>query len=88
MLAPDGAYEAQGYRTEEKKRSQAEYQRRKSVADEGREKGWFDDGQGERIDGAPCTTCHKILCTCDVERENEEMRKRGYEDPFERIKDR
>ena len=86
--AADGAYEAQGYRMEEKKANQEEYERRKAVAKRGKELGWFEKGEGEKIEGEPCAKCHKILCTCEYEKQQEQMRKRGYEDPFERIKDR
>jgi hypothetical protein len=86
--AADGAYEAQGYCTEEKTRKLKEYARRKRIADEGKEHGWFQNGDGERIDGHPCAVCHKILCTCEFAKEQEAMRRRGFEDPFERIKDR
>jgi len=86
--AADGAYEAQGYRMEEKKANKEEYERRKAVAKRGKELGWFEKGEGEKIEGEPCAKCHKILCTCEYEKEQEQMRKRGYEDPFERIKDR
>ena len=67
--AADGAYEAQGYRMEEKKRSKEDYERRKAVAKRSKELGWFNKGEGERIEGEPCTTCHKILCTCEYEKE-------------------
>jgi hypothetical protein len=67
--AADGAYEAQGYRTEEKKRSLKELQRRREIAEDGKKKGWFQDGEGERIEGEPCSVCQKILCTCEFEKE-------------------
>ena len=88
-IAADGAYKAQGHKTEEKRRAEQERERRRRLAQEGKEKGWFDEGAGERISGEPCGVCHRILCMCKIEREEEEERACGFAaaDPFERIKD-
>jgi len=35
----------------------------------GKEKGWFEKEDGEQIEGDICKTCHKILCTCEYEKD-------------------
>ena len=66
----------------------AETARRAAMRERGTKLGLWGPEEGRQIEGEPCSACGRVLCVCEHLAEEEEMRRRGIQDPFERIKDR
>eukprot|EP00960_Hanusia_phi_P057709 763635-Hanusia_phi.AAC.3 len=73
--------EVKGFRKGEKAKERRRLAESKAIHEEGKRNDWWVHGDLEEIKGKPCETCGKIL-------EDEELERKGIEDPFERVKDR
>ncbi len=84
----DFAEQAMDWKREEREAVAAETERRSVVRERGRQQGLWGSDEGAQIEGEPCKACGRVLCCCEHLAEEEELQRRGIEDPFERIKDR
>ena len=76
------------WKREERATMAAETARRAAMRERGTKLGLWGPEEGRQIEGEPCSACGRVLCVCEHLAEEEEMRRRGIQDPFERIKDR
>jgi hypothetical protein len=83
----DFAEQTIDWKRKERAELAAETARRSAARERGRTTGLWDSDEGRQIEGEPCGACGRVLCVCEHLAEEEEMRRRGIVDPFERIKD-